>query len=142
MPTRGPVGALVDRIRHLQTEKENSGSGRVSGAGRLRPVPRGACAVEGGDATVFGRDGHLRGISPRLWEVCVVDGGPSASAWRISSHSLNGDTCVAVAAVAEGVLVRGTKQSAGEARVHLARRPWQLFLTGLRSQGLGNEMWT
>ncbi|WP_210575614.1 DUF397 domain-containing protein [Streptomyces sp. GESEQ-4] len=65
----------------------------------------------------------------------MVDEGPSAKNWRVSSYSVNGETCVAVAEAAEGVLVRDTKEPAGEALIHLARTPWHLFLAGVRSQG-------
>lgn len=72
----------------------------------------------------------------------MVDGGPPAGAWRISSRSLNGETCVAVAVLTEGVLVRDTKDPTGAELLHIAGVPWQLFLTGLRSRGSGDAMWT
>ncbi|WP_368669240.1 DUF397 domain-containing protein [Streptomyces hyaluromycini] len=81
-----------------------------------------------------GIGGHLRDANSRVEEVGVVDGGPSARAWRISSHSLNGDTCVGIAVVSGGVLVRDTKDPTGSALIHLARSPWHLFLVGLRSR--------
>ncbi|MEU6147311.1 DUF397 domain-containing protein [Streptomyces sp. NPDC047081] len=117
---------------------ENPASGRASGGGRLRPVPRGACAAVCGDATFAGIRRHLRGADSRVEEVGVVDGGPSESAWRISTHSLNGDTCVGVAVVSGGVLVRDTKDPTGSALIRLRQGPWQLFLVGLRSRPLGN----
>ncbi|MFJ9003165.1 DUF397 domain-containing protein [Streptomyces canus] len=79
---------------------------------------------------------HLRGVDSRVEEVGVVDGGPSESAWRISTHSLSGDTCVGVAVVSGGVWVRDTKHPTGSALIRLGRSPWQLFLVGLRSRPL------
>ncbi|MEU9408027.1 DUF397 domain-containing protein [Streptomyces sp. NPDC048281] len=68
----------------------------------------------------------------------MVDGGPSAGAWRISSYSMSGDACVGIAVVSGEILVRDTKDSAGSALIHLGRSPWLLFLTGLRSHGFSD----
>ncbi|MEU9340850.1 DUF397 domain-containing protein [Streptomyces sp. NPDC048278] len=68
----------------------------------------------------------------------MIDGGPSASAWRISSYSMTGETCVAVAVVAGEVLVRDSKDLTGSAFICLACEPWHLFLVGLRSRGLSD----
>ncbi|WP_329247109.1 DUF397 domain-containing protein [Streptomyces sp. NBC_01478] len=68
----------------------------------------------------------------------MVDEGPSAQAWRTSSYSLTGEACVSVAVVAQGVLIRDSKNIEEGPLVRVARDPWRLFLTELGPHGFSN----
>jgi len=52
-------------------------------------------------------------------------------AWRTSSYSSNGESCVEVAPTAGGAAVRDTKHRAGGA-ISFTARAWSAFVAGQR----------